>query len=52
MFASPDDKKAPGDSWIHHTVWQERDTTTEKDITMFRFMQRFGRDSQARGRGT
>src|SRR5262249_33463045 len=38
--------------WIHHTVWQDSDTPTEEDITMFRFMQRFGRDSQARGRGT
>jgi Ricin-type beta-trefoil lectin domain-like len=28
------------------------DPTTEVDITMFRFMQRFGRDRQARGRGT
>ena len=26
--------------------------TTEEDITMFRFLQRSGRDSQARGRGT
>ena len=26
--------------------------TKEEDITMFRFLQRFGRDSQARGRGT
>ena len=52
MFASADDREAPGDPWIHHTVWQESDTTTEEDITMFRFMQRFGRDSQARWRGT
>jgi Ricin-type beta-trefoil lectin domain-like len=52
MFASAESRKAPGDSWIHHTLYQESDTTREEDITMFRFMQRFGRDSQARGRGT
>ena len=52
MFASADDRKAPGDPWIHHTVWQDSATPTEEDITMFQFMQRFGRDSRARGRGT
>src|SRR5262249_48993401 len=34
------------------TVWQESDTPTREDIKLFRFMQRFGRDRQARGRGT
>ncbi len=52
MFTSVDDRKAPGDPWIHHTVSQESDTKPSEDITMFRFMQRFGRDSRARGRGT
>jgi hypothetical protein len=37
---------------IHPTVWQDRDTPTGEDIAMFRFLQRFGRDSQARRRGT
>ena len=45
-------RRPPSDSWIHHTVWQESDTTREEEFTMFRFMQRFGRDSQASGRGT
>ena len=31
------------------TVWQESDTTTEEDITMFRFLQRFGRDYRQEG---
>jgi hypothetical protein len=39
-------------AWIRQTVWQESDTTREEDITMFRFMRRFGRNSQARSRGT
>src|SRR5271166_6069215 len=51
-YGPASDLAAPFKSWIHHTVWQESDTTTEEDITMFRFMQRFGRDSQARWRGT
>jgi alpha-galactosidase len=51
MFAYTDDRKAPGDSWIHHTVWQDSDTPTEEDITMFQFMQRLGRDSHSRWRG-
>src|SRR5271166_3556250 len=37
---------------MHHTLWQESDPTTEEDFTMFRFMKRFGRDRQARWRGT
>jgi hypothetical protein len=52
VFASAHDKKAPGDSSTHHSVWKESDTTREEDITMYQFMQRFGRDRQARGRGT
>ena len=51
-YGPASDLAAPFQSWIHHTVWQESDTTTEEDITMFRFMQRFGRDSHARWRGT
>jgi hypothetical protein len=36
----------------HHNVWQETNTTTEEDITMFRFTLGFGRYREARRRGT
>jgi hypothetical protein len=51
-YGPASDLAAPFKSWIHHTVCQESDNKTEEDITMFRFLQRFGHDSQARRRGT
>ena len=51
-YGPASDLAAPFKSWIHDAAWPERDTTTEEDITMYRFTQRFGRDSQARWRDT
>src|SRR5262249_12396687 len=49
-YGPASDLAAPFKPSIYHTARQESDTPTEEDITMFRFMQRFGRDSQARWR--
>jgi hypothetical protein len=51
-YGPASDLAVPFKSRIYDTVRQESDTPTEEDITMFRFMQRFGRDSKARWRGT
>jgi hypothetical protein len=51
-ISSANDLAAAFQSWTNHTVWQESETTTEEDMTMFRFMQRFSRDSQTRWRRT
>ena len=47
-YSPASDLAAPLKSNTRHALWQESDNTTQKDITMFRFAQRFGRDSQAK----
>ena len=47
-YGPASDLAAPLKSNTRHALWQESDNTTQKDITMFRFAQRFGRQSQAR----
>src|SRR5271166_5872577 len=47
-YSPASDLAAPLKSNTRHVPWQESENTTQKDITMFRFAQRFGRHSQAR----
>ncbi len=47
-FGPASDLATPLKSNTRHALWQESDNTTQKDITMFRFAQRFGRHSQER----
>ena len=46
-YGPASDLAAPLKSNLRHALWQASDNTTQEDITMFRFAQRFGRHSQA-----